>query len=89
MKRRHGFVSNSSSSSFVIQRDDVTSNQVILIRDHSAHGAKLGLDYPEDAWDIEVTDSEVRGSTIMDNFDMGEFLRKIDVPDKVVTWAEY
>jgi hypothetical protein len=82
MRVRHGFVSNSSSSSFILPRSMVTPEQVQQIIDHSEVGKKLGLDYAEDAWSIEVTDTEVRGWTTMDNFNMHEFFERIGVGSK-------
>lgn len=79
MKRRHGFVSNSSSSSFIIARTDMSDLQVQQIRDHASVGAALGLNYADQPWTIEVTGTEVRGWTNMDNFSMKDFLSSIGV----------
>jgi hypothetical protein len=90
MKLRTGFVSNSSSSSFVIPLDSLTGKQVKQIVSHQIKGKKMGIRYAKtDPWTIEVTDTEVRGSTWMDNFDMEKFLRQIGVPDDIITWAEF
>ena len=89
MKTRSGFVSNSSSSSFIISLDDITGKQLKQIRDHRHYGKKLGLEYADDEWNISVTDTHVKGDTIMDNFDMREFLDKIGVPEEAVQWDEY
>lgn len=83
MKIRTGFVSNSSSSSFVIARSALTDEQVGLIRYHvhaAAHGLIPGPADPyRDAWEITVTETMVHGETYMDNFDMYDFLRRIGV----------
>lgn len=80
MQLRHGFVSNSSSSSFIIRKDQLTAHQIQQIMDHATVGEAMGLDYAgSDSWSIDVTDTEVRGWTSMDNFDMRDFLIRIGV----------
>jgi hypothetical protein len=87
MKIRHGFVSNSSSSSFVIQAKDITGDQLDKIINHSSVGTEMGLDYADsDYWNIMVAMGEVRGYTSMDNFDMHEFFERIGVPNWAVEW---
>lgn len=89
MKVRTGFVSNSSSSSFVILLDRVTGKQVKQIQAHQIKGEKMGIPFADsDPWTIEVTDSVVRGWTFMDNFDMREFLQRIGVPDADIVWDD-
>lgn len=93
MKTRTGFVSNSSSSSFVLARNVVSEKQLGHIQDHLAYaklkGWQQGYTSDYDAWDITVTDTEIRGYTSMDNFDMREFLDYVGVPTTAVTWGEY
>jgi len=78
MKIRKGFVSNSSSASFMIHTDDVSPNQL-----------KAFIAYNEskentDGWEIEVNeDNYVCGSTHMDNCVIGDFLEKIGLYNKV------
>lgn len=67
MKTRDGFVSNSSSSSFVLPKKYLSKCQLGLIH------AKLVLDEPE-GWDITEDDEAVRGFTHMDNYDYVGFL---------------
>ena len=97
MKIRQGFVSNSSSSSFVISRDKLTDEQIELIQDHIEHAQELrGKDdrlaelfrwaRDEDRWSIDVTETTVEGSTWMDNFDMYEYLEQIGVKREDVEW---
>lgn len=87
MKMRLGFVSNSSSSSFVIPLSVLTAEQLAMILNHIevARGFNM-IDINEyDGWDISVNNIEVEGFTFMDNFDMEAFLQKIGVDtDKVI-----
>jgi hypothetical protein len=81
MKTRIGFVSNSSSSSFVIKKEDITATQRDLIWNHIEEGKKLGMycAEPGEGWDITEIGDVIKGSVFMDNFDMFEFLEKIGV----------
>ena len=90
MKVRKDFVTNSSSSSFLIAKKHLDSDQIKAIRNHHELGKKLGLvnsrlDFP---WDITENYNFITGYTDMDNFDMEEFLEKIDVNMKKVDWNE-
>ena len=81
MKIRMGFVSNSSSSSFLIQRKYISESQLEQIVNHDDEAG-------DDEWEITVTDTIVRGFTIMDNFDMAEFLEKIGVDSDHILWDD-
>lgn len=88
MKIRSGFVSNSSSSSFIIGLSNLTQEQIDKIVDYKDFAKELGMEYIDDYWDIVVTKDYVKGSTGMDNFDMEEFLEKIGVKKDAVEWGE-
>lgn len=101
MKVRNGFVSNSSSSSFVISIDDLTPRQLRKIQDHidvaktrvfremlEDRGIEDFYVTDDDRWYIDVTEDKVEGSTSMDNFDMRTFLAVIGVDMSRVKWGD-
>ena len=81
MKIRNGFVSNSSSSSFVVQKRMISHYQFCKIFDHIEEAKKMGWYADEnDRWDITESDDTIKLYTIIDNFDMEEFFVAIGVP---------
>lgn len=89
MKHRNGFVSNSSSSSFVIKLTDITGDQLDKILNHATVGVDMNLDYADtDYWNVGVENGNVYGDTNMDNFSMNEFLDLIGVPASAVKWDQ-
>lgn len=97
MKQRVGFVSNSSSASFILQKSKMTAEQIDAIRglkckdpgyDPDAFGEtsyfiKAGGDH----WSINEDAEFIRGSTIMDNDDLDAFLKQINLdPKAIVNW---
>ena len=94
VKTRLGFVSNSSSSSFVIAKKALKKGQLRKIFNHYHKGITMGLytPYPNrdmdiwNTWAITVEGGMVKGSTDMDNFPMDEFLEAIGVDMNAVEW---
>ena len=85
MKTRNGFVTNSSSSSFIVNKKHLTKLQVKAIKSHIHYSKRLGW-YPDekDSWEITDHGCVLEGRTWMDNFDMREFMEEFDVDmDKV------
>jgi hypothetical protein len=91
MKSRFGFVSNSSSSSFIIANYNLSLEQINKIVNHSSVAEKdmPEIDCPNDSWTIEVTYEHVQGYTYMDNFDMSTFLKNIGVDSKNIKWEDF
>lgn len=93
MKVRSDFVTNSSSSSFIIAKKYLDEDQLGAIRDHHDLAAKMQMiqedDYHMFPWIIEENDLYITGHVSMDNFSMYSFLQKIEVPMDKVSWGEY
>jgi len=71
MKTRTGFVSNSSSSSFVIRKRDLTCEQLDKLK---KHGDLCDHDY--DVWKISEDGDWFEFSVSMDNFDLEKYAHK-------------
>jgi hypothetical protein len=91
MKIRTGFVSNSSSSSFIIEKKDISLTQLKKIRNHVEAGRKLGIENADEmnAWEIEETEDTITGKTCVDNYKIGELFDAIGITNSAVTWREY
>lgn len=87
MKIRNGFVSNSSSSSFIILLNNITSTQKDMIYNHISlateidekllsEGKELIYEY-YDEWNIQEDGFSLWCSTTMDNFDLYTFITDV------------
>jgi hypothetical protein len=88
MKIRTDFVTNSSSSSFVISTKHLTNDQILKLQRFAEVAEELDLEYCEEAycWHIEVDGSEVTGSTSMDNFDARDLFHAIGINPDLIEW---
>lgn len=83
MKIRTGFVSNSSSASFVVSKHSITfaQGQSLL--------AYAGSDENVDGWSVREDGEYISGYTIMDNEALGKYLEKINFPQHQMKWDSY
>ena len=92
MKNRAGFVSNSSSSSFIIPLEHLNPTQIHQIKNHIEESKKMTntqwFNGEYDGWSIDEDAVSIHGYTCMDNFDMSKFLEKIRVPEHVIEWDD-
>lgn len=90
MKFRTDYVTNSSSSSFIISKKYLDGDQLQAIRKHIQLSEIMNKDFGwNDRWSIEENSKYISGYTSMDNFDMNSFFDFIEVPATVVMWDEY
>ena len=95
MKIRSGFVSNSSSSSFIVKKNLITAKQAYMIDNHVPYARMKGwdcgyCDEDRDAWSIEHIDEDtMRLSTWMDNFSMSDFFDHIGLSEEAYEWQDF
>jgi hypothetical protein len=81
MKRRYGFVSNSSSSSFVIIKDKLTEDQLNQLLEYDDDEDNY------DGWGIRIRGEFVSGSTMMDNGTIYDFIKKLNIPQEIINFT--
>lgn len=87
MKNRSGFVSNSSSSSFVVSRHRLSERDVNLLLNYPGSEP----DKYHDGWWIYVSesDSSIHGSTIMDNSDLSDYCKEHNIDTTHFEYEDY
>lgn len=104
MKTRNGFVSNSSSSSFVVLKDILSTEQKdkilncldwidIFIKEDKKNGNVDNIKsrfeyYDSDPWRIVEYDDYIFGETSMDNFSMDDYFDYIKIDSAYVNWDD-
>ena len=86
MKIRDGFVSNSSSASFVVRKEYLSDYHIHCILNHikvakeiERQTGKNIVGYYDPPWNISDDGDSIHGDTYMTNFDMFSFLEYIGV----------
>lgn len=88
MKYRTDYVTNSSSSSFIIAKKNLDEDQIFAIKNHHAVAKRLGLFNNDMPWNIDENDDYIGGHIYIDNFSMSEFLSIIGVENRDILWDE-
>lgn len=86
MKQKLDFVTNSSSASFTLSKENLTDLQMDMVRNCKQISQELELPYSDWPWNIVETDEYFLLDTTMDNFDMEDYLKRagIDTDKEIV-----
>jgi hypothetical protein len=85
MKVRSGFVSNSSSSSFIISTDDITVEQFKKIANYIEGSDAIGITV-HTRWYIQEENNKVVGVTTGDDGQMKRYLNEIGIDHNAIIW---
>lgn len=83
MKHRTGFVSNSSSASFIVAKSQISGLEAAALLAYNLSEENT------DGWSIWEDGDRLRGSTNMDNDALDEYLEKIEFDVRKMTWDSY
>ena len=86
MKIRYGYVGNSSSCSFIIDKTLLTQYQIESILNHEEVGKEKKLEYYNEGWRIWDLEDKLVGETGMDNFDMEQLCEILEIPKNAIKW---
>lgn len=93
MKVRNGFVSNSSSSSFIINRDAVTPDQIERLVRYATANPNIVQKYLEDGderggcgWFIMIQENHIRGTTHMSDYNLRAWARHLGIPRSAMSF---
>ena len=82
MKVRNGFVSNSSSASFIISKNILNKIQIKELLEYNNSKDNY------DNWQIYEDQYYIRGDTIMDNSSISDLFTKLLIDHKQIGWFE-
>jgi hypothetical protein len=81
MKLRTGFVSNSSSSSFIVKKDGLTPSQKYIVENYKEAALKSTNAYADEVDDWSMTEyfNHYEFDTSMDNFSLNGFFESMGI----------
>ena len=95
MKFRTGFVSNSSSASFIVDASELSDFEIFLIEHHgecSRFFHALDKNFPrcdpgEEWWIHDHGDGSLSGGTDMTNYNLKAYCARIGVDPTLIEWT--